>query len=71
MARIKIEEIIDKLDSDIRRALADAVKETIDEAKFDEYELFRAFKRAVGRKCSTWEHVPDQYIQDDHGHSLG
>lgn len=70
MARIRIDEIIDELDTDLRRALADAVNETVKDAEFDEYELFRAFKRAVGRKCSTWERVPDRYIQDDRGHAL-
>ena len=63
MARIKIEEVIDRLDSDIRNALEDAVNEVIPNANFDKYELFRAFKRAVGRKCSTWESIPDRYIE--------
>lgn len=71
MARVKIEEIIDSLSSDMRRALADAVNEVIDDADFDEHELLRAFKRAVGRKCSTWERIPDRYIQDDNGRALG
>lgn len=71
MARVKIEEIVDSLSSDIRRALADAVNEVIDDAKFDEHELFRAFKRAVSRKCSTWERVPDRYVQDESGRALG
>jgi hypothetical protein len=25
--------------------------------------LFRAFRRAVGRKCNTWEQVPDHYVR--------
>jgi len=32
------------------------------DADFDEYELFRAFKRAVSRKCNTWERVPAQNV---------
>ncbi len=63
MARVKIEEIVDHLSSEFRRALADAVSEVVPHAKVDEYDLFRAFKRAVGRKCSAWETVPDHYIQ--------
>ena len=63
MAKIKIEDIVDHLDSDIRRALEDAVREVSPNATFDSYELFRAFRRAVGRKCNTWEQVPDQYVQ--------
>lgn len=71
MARIKIEAIIGNLDSDIRLALADAVNETVDGAEFDENELFAAFKHAVGRKCNTWERVPDRYVQDENGRALG
>jgi len=65
MARVKIEEIVDYLDSDFRKALAAAVKEVAPEATFDERTLFRAFLRAVGRKCSTWERVPDHYVDAD------
>lgn len=65
MARIKAEEIVDHLSSEMRRALRDAVKEVIPDVSVDEYQLFRAFRRAVGRKCSTWEQVPDQYVEVD------
>jgi hypothetical protein len=63
MGRVKIEDVISHLDSDIRKALEAAVKEILPNAQFDPYELFRAFRRAVGRKCSTWENVPDYYIE--------
>lgn len=63
MARVQPDEIVDHLGSDFRRALADAVNEVVPGARFDEHELFRAFKRAVRRKCSTWENVPDQYVE--------
>jgi len=63
MAKVKIEDIIDYLDTDMRRALEDAVHEVLPDESFDSYELFRAFKRAVSRKCRTWEQVPDKYIE--------
>jgi hypothetical protein len=65
MAKVKIEEIIDHLDTDIRKGLSDAVSRTIPDAEFNDRELFRHFIRAVGRKCSTWESVPDQYVEAD------
>ena len=65
MARVNIEEIIDHLDSEIRRALADAVREAVPGAHFDEHALFRAFTRAVGRQCNTWENVPKQHVDAD------
>ncbi|MEO8384093.1 MAG: hypothetical protein ABI583_02540 [Betaproteobacteria bacterium] len=63
MASIKIQDVADKLDYELRRAFAAAVEEVIPAAKFDEYELFRAFRRAVGRKCKSWETVPDHLVE--------
>lgn len=64
MARVKIEYIVDHLNSQFRNALEEAIDACVDEGgEFDPTDLFRAFKRAVGRKCSTWEHVPDQYVE--------
>ncbi len=63
MARVKIEDVIDHLNSEMRRALEDALNEVGGGAKIDSYELFRAFKRAVYRKCNTWESVPDHYVE--------
>jgi hypothetical protein len=63
MAQVKIEEVVDHLSTEMRRALEEAVGEVMPGAQFDSHELYRAFKRAVYRKCSTWERVPDQYIK--------
>lgn len=62
MAQVKIEEIVDHLSSEMRRALEDAVAEVLGNVQYDSYELFRAFRRAVYRKCNVWEIVPDQYV---------
>jgi hypothetical protein len=62
MAQVRIEEIVDHLRSEMRRALEDAVKECIPNALFDSHELFEV-QRAVYRKCSVWENVPDQYVE--------
>jgi hypothetical protein len=63
MARVNPEEIVGDLSSEFRRALAEAVTEVLPDAQFDEHELFRAFKRAVARKCSRWERVSDNYVE--------
>ena len=65
MAQVNIEAIVDHLSSGMRRALADAVQHVLPGANVDSHALFRAFKRAVARKCSTWEYVPDDYVDDD------
>ena len=65
MARIKIESIIESLDSEMKKALEDAVESVYPNSNIGRYELFREFKRAVGRKCSTWVRVPDRYVERD------
>lgn len=65
MAYVKVEEVIDHLSSEMRRALQDAVNQVAPDANFDVYGLFREFRRAVGRKCDTWEHVPDHLVKED------
>jgi hypothetical protein len=62
MARIKIAEVVSELDTQLRSALASAVQEVFPEANVDRHQLFRAFKRAVARKCSTWETVSDSHV---------
>lgn len=64
MARVKIEEIVEHLRSEMRGALEDAVTHVLPKAQFDSHDLFREFRRAVGRKCGTWETVPDSYVDD-------
>ena len=65
MADIKIADVIERLDYDMKRALEDAVNEVVDDdGDFDRSALFRAFVRAVNRKCSTWVRVPDNLVRE-------
>lgn len=65
MARIRIEEIIEHLSSEMRKALEQAVSNVAPDTKIDAHALYKAFVKAVARKCSTWEQVPDQYVDKD------
>ena len=63
MARVKIEEIVGHLSTELRKALDEAVRKEIPDADFNPQQLFREFRRAVRHKCSTWESVPDHYVE--------
>jgi len=63
MARVNIENIIDHLKTEIRKALKEAVENEISDADFDPNQLFREFQRAVRRKCNTWERVPSNSVK--------
>jgi hypothetical protein len=63
MASIKVEDVVEQFSFEMRHALEDAVKEAIPEATFDSNVLFRAFQRAVGRRCSNWQRVPPNCVK--------
>jgi hypothetical protein len=65
MARVKMEEIIEHLNNEIRSALEDAVNRQLPGTNFNSHQLFREFVKAVGRKCNFWENVPDGYVEKD------
>ncbi|WP_137894986.1 hypothetical protein [Ramlibacter sp. 2FC] len=64
MAKIRIEGVLEHLRYDMRRALQAALEEVAPQANIDPNELFRVFKRQVGRKCNYWQQVPDQLVED-------
>jgi hypothetical protein len=63
MAKVKIEDIVDHLDSEFMRALEETIKMYFPDKSFDRRELFRTFKRNIYRKCNTWEDVPDNFVE--------
>lgn len=62
MARVKPEELVDELSFQFRKALALTVSEMFPGIQFDERELFRAFRKAIHRKCNSWENVNDSIV---------
>jgi hypothetical protein len=65
MAKIKAGEIVEHLNHPMKRALGDAVAKMLPEVQVDVQELFREFRRAVGRRCQPWENVPNNCVDCD------
>lgn len=65
MAKVKIEDIVDHLDHEFRRALEATLKEHFPKENFDTRAIFRTFKKQVYRKCSVWESVPDNLVEKE------
>lgn len=65
MAKVQIEEIINHLDKDMRKALATAVRRLHPSVEVNERALFREFHGAVARRCDTWERVPQRFVDCD------
>lgn len=63
MAEIEIEEVIDHLSHDMRRALTVAFAETLPDVEVDIRQFFRSFKRGIRRKCLTWEEIPNRLVK--------
>jgi hypothetical protein len=65
MARVKIEGIVDHFSAQMRHALDEAVSKAVPGARFRSHELFLEFRRAVGRRCNTWEEIPSRLVEPD------
>jgi hypothetical protein len=63
MAEVKIEDVVDHLDTEFRKALADTIKQIAPDLVFDERAAFRLFKRRIYSRCSVWETVPDDLVK--------
>jgi uncharacterized protein (UPF0303 family) len=63
MARIKVEEVVEKLELEIRSALKETLKGVAPDIKIDSHNLFRTFKHALRKECSEWEEVSDHSVQ--------
>jgi hypothetical protein len=63
MAEVQIEEVVDHLDSEFKKALDDIMNEYAPGIQYDRNELFRLFKRRMYNHCSVWESIPDQYVR--------
>ena len=62
MARVKMTEVVDHLNVQVRAALDEAVERTLPGVEVDRRQLYREFRRALGARCKTWENVPNQVI---------
>ena len=63
MAQIKVDEVMDHLSSEVRGALADAMRQVAPDAEYDANALYLSFKRALYSRCRIWETVPDRYVK--------
>lgn len=65
MAKVKIEDVVDHLSSEFRRALEETMIEHFPGQDFDSRDVYRTFKKQVYKKCNVWETVPYLYIKKE------
>jgi hypothetical protein len=58
-----MEKVIERLKSQMRSALDDAMRKTFPGMEYDKYKLYRNFESAVKHKCNYWETVPDSAVE--------
>ena len=62
--KIKIEEVVDYLSNEMRKAMEDAVYSSVPDAVFDGHILFQEFKSAIASECDTWVEIPDTFVEN-------
>ena len=65
MAKVNIEEFIDHLDVEIRKALELTVREHFPNQEYNAKALFKTFKIETVKKCDSWERIPNKYIKSE------
>jgi hypothetical protein len=65
MAKVKAAELVEHLGYPLKQALGDALAKVAPGVTVDLPELFKEFKKAVGRRCRPWENVPGNCVDDD------
>jgi hypothetical protein len=63
MAQVKIEDVVDHLDSEFTRALDDTFRQFAPGVTVNSGAAFRYFLQRVYSHCSVWEQVPDHYVE--------
>ncbi len=63
MAQVKIEGVVDHLDTEFKKALDNVMSQFAPGVYYDRNALFRFFLRRVYHHCSVWENVPDHLIE--------
>jgi hypothetical protein len=63
MARVNIDDVIHALSGETKRALQDAMQEVLPNATYDPDLLFKAFHKAIYKRCRRWETVPDGAVE--------
>jgi hypothetical protein len=64
MAHIKIDDLVDHLDSEFKKALDDTMRHFAPEAQYDRTRLFKFFLTRVYHHCSVWENIPDKLVKE-------
>ncbi len=65
MAKVNIEEVINHLESDMRKVLDATIREHLPYQDFNSRNVFKSFKKQVNKKCRSWESVPNKFIRSD------
>jgi hypothetical protein len=65
MYKVKVEGVIQQLSDHIRGALEEAVLSAYPFQTVNRDDIYREFRVALLRRCSTWEEVPNELIRNE------
>ncbi len=64
MAKIKVEEFVNHLEGEFKKALSSTIYKELGDVEFNAKELFNTFKNELVDKCNTYESLPNKYIKN-------
>ncbi len=64
MAKIKVDEFVDQLESEFKKALTSTIYKEIGDIDFNIKDVYNTFRKELIEKCNTWETLPNKYIKN-------
>ena len=65
MAKVNIEEMINHLDVEFRKALDSTIREHFPNAEYNSRAVFKTFATEVTKKCDSYERIPNKFIKSE------
>lgn len=63
MAKVKIEELVDHLDREFRKAFEATLREHFGDYDYNARGVFKTFQKEINKKCKVWEDLPNKFIR--------
>lgn len=65
MAKIKLEAVMSRIDSEMKSALKLALNQHLSDQEVDANSIYKTFKKKVASKCSSWVTISDDYVMKE------
>ena len=63
MAKLNVEQLINHLDLEVRKALEATLREYFPYEEYNSRAISKTFQKELGKRCKVWENIPNKFIR--------